>query len=133
MELALKYISLITACGTGIAFVIGLFKWIDQRARDQEQRVYEAFHKMVCLASGADESGRTIKMAQQIAAIYQLQRYKQYAFASVPILKLMQLEFAHCKDIEPRTQHLERALQTTIDVLENGKAGGKAGKAGTPT
>lgn len=41
MELALKYISLITACSTGIAFVIGLFKWIDQRARDQEQRIYE--------------------------------------------------------------------------------------------
>ncbi|MEH8165500.1 hypothetical protein [Aeromonas allosaccharophila] len=118
MEIVLKYISLITACGTGIAFVIGLFKWIDQRARDQEQRVYEAFHKMVCLASGADESGRTVKMVQQIAAIYQLQRYKQYAFASIPILKLMQFEFSHCKDNEPRSKHLEQALKTTIYVLE---------------
>ncbi len=118
MESILKYISLITVCGTGISFVIGLFKWIDQRNREQEQKLYEAFHKMVCLASGVDDSGRTIKMVQQIAAIYQLQRYKQYAFASVPVLKLMQFEFEQQKGKEPRASHMDQALQATIEELQ---------------
>ncbi|MFM5744692.1 hypothetical protein ACET6W_18585 [Aeromonas veronii] len=115
MDLILKNLPLFGAIGTAIAFVIGLFRWIDQRSREQEQRTYEAFHKMICLASGTDESGRTIKMAQQIAAIYQLQRYKQYAFASIPVLKLIQFEFANCED--SRADHLEQALRETIDIL----------------
>ena len=118
MEAILKYLSLITACGAGISFIFGLFKWIDQRNREQEQKLYEAFHKMVCLASGVDDSGRTIKMVQQIAAIYQLQRYKQYSFASIPVLKLMQYEFEPQKSKEPRASHMEQALSETIAVLQ---------------
>jgi hypothetical protein len=98
MDEALKYLSLITACGAGISFVIGLFKWIDQRNREQEQKTYEAFHRMVC-----------------IAAIYQLQAYKQYAFASIPVLQLMQFDYGSQKD--PRSSHMEIALRKTIEVL----------------
>ncbi len=88
MDEALKYLPLITVCvtvlGASISFLIGLLKWIDQRKIEQEQRQCDAFHRMVCIASGVDETGRTIKMVQQVAAIYQLQAYKQYAFAAVP-------------------------------------------------
>ena len=76
MEKLLEYTSLITLCGVAISFMIGLIKWIDQRNREQEQRHYEALHKMVLIASGVDESGKTVKMVQQIAAIYQLQEFK---------------------------------------------------------
>jgi hypothetical protein len=118
MELILKYLSIITVCGTGISFVIGLLKWIDQRNREQEQKTYDAFHKMVCLAAGVDDSGRTIKMVQQVAAIYQLQRYKQYAFASIPVLKLLQFEFEQHKTKEPRDNHLNQAIQVTIEEIQ---------------
>ncbi len=62
MKEILEYVSLITLCGAAISFVVGLIKWIDQRNREQEQKQYEAFHKMVCIASGVDESGKTVKM-----------------------------------------------------------------------
>lgn len=115
MDDVLKYISLITLAGAAISFAIGLIKWIDQRNREQEQKQYEAFHKMVCIASGVDESGKTIKMVQQIAAIYQLQAYKKYSFASIPALKLMQFEHGWATD--KRAEFMETALTETINVL----------------
>ena len=119
MDEALKYLPLVTVCitvlGASISFLIGLLKWIDQRKTEQEQRQYEAFHRMVCIASGVDETGRTIKMVQQVAAIYQLQAYKQYAFASVPVLQQMRFEFGMLGD--PRAVGLETALSKSIEVL----------------
>ncbi len=119
MNEILKYVSLITLCGAAISFVIGLIKWIDQRNREQEQKQYEAFHKMVCIAAGIDEDGKTVKMVQQIAAIYQLQTYKKYAFASIPVLKLMQFEYSKAKD--ERSNHMEMALSKTIEELSKHK------------
>lgn len=115
MEEVLKYLTQITLSGAAFSFVIGLIKWIDQRNRDREDRQYESFHKMVCLASGTDESGRTIKMIQQVAAIYQLQRYKQYSFASVPVLQLLLHEMREDKD--KRMEHLTKAINETIAKL----------------
>ena len=119
MDIIVQYLSLFTLGGAAISFSVGLFKWIDQRNREQEQKRYEAFHKMVCLASGVDESGRTIKMVQQIAAIYQLQAYKQYAFASIPVLELMQFEYSSQND--ERAGFMENALSQTINVLSKSK------------
>jgi hypothetical protein len=117
MEEVLKYVSQITLSGAAFSFVIGLIKWIDQRKRDQEERQYQSFHKMVCLASGTDESGRTIKMVQQVAAIYQLQRYKQYAFASIPVLQLLLYELSESPD--KRLEHLKKAMNDTLAKLSS--------------
>lgn len=114
MDQFVQYLSLFTFIGSAISFSIGLFKWIDQRNREQDQKRYEAFHKMVCLASGVDETGRGIKMVQQIAAIYQLQAYKQYAFASIPVLKLMQCESIYQNHTD---KFIKNALSETIDAL----------------
>jgi hypothetical protein len=92
-----------------------LWKWIDQRNREQEQKRFEAFHGMVCLASGVDQTGRVVKMAQQIAAIYQLQAYKQYAYASVPVLELLLYEIDSANDT--RVPHLQKALKETVALL----------------
>ncbi len=112
----LKYVSLITLCGAAISFVIGLIKWIDQRNREQQQKHYEAFHQMVLLASGIDGNRQTIKMVQQIAAIYLLQSYKDFAFASVPVLELMLFEYGNQSD--PRSEHMIKAIKSTIHALK---------------
>ncbi|MDE3272124.1 hypothetical protein [Pseudoalteromonas sp. G4] len=116
MEELLKYASLITLCGAAISFMIGLVKWIDQRNREQEQKHYDAFHKMVLIASGIDENGKTVKMVQQIAAIYQLQAFTKFAFASIPVLELMKFEYGEHTD--PRGKHMSKALDSTINKLK---------------
>ncbi|MBI1741990.1 hypothetical protein HYR54_02865 [Candidatus Acetothermia bacterium] len=115
MEEVLKYVSQITLSGAAFSFVIGLIKWIDERSREREEKQYQSFHKMVCLASGTDESGRTIKMAQQVAAIYQLQRYKQYSFASIPVIQLLLYELSEAQDA--RLGHLKKAMDETLAKL----------------
>jgi hypothetical protein len=110
VELFLKYLSQISVCGAAVSFIFGLIKWLDQRNREREDKEYQYFHKMVCLASGSDEAGGRIKLPQQVAAIYQLQRYKQYSFASVPVLELLLVDF---KDNE----HLKKAITETIAKL----------------
>ena len=117
MEEILKNISLISMSGAAITFIFGLIKWIDQRNREMEQKQYEAFHNMVRLASGVDESGNTIKMAQQLAAVYQLQAYKKYSFASIPVLEHLLYEISELKD--GRIDSLEKAFKKTIGVLKD--------------
>jgi hypothetical protein len=116
---ALEYISLIALLGAAISFVFGFVKWLDQRKRDEEQKHFEAFHKMVVLAGGTDESGRTLKMVQQVAAIYQLQHYKRFAFASVPVLELLKFELESAPDsADPRLGLFHKALDESIAALK---------------
>ena len=115
MELALTTITQVLLSGAAFSFVIGLLKWIDERRREREERQYQSFHRMICLASGTDETGRIIKLPQQLAAIYQLQRFKEYAFASVPVLQVLLDDVGAAED--PRASHLTRALQDTIVKL----------------
>jgi DNA-binding GntR family transcriptional regulator len=119
MDDILKYASLLALSGTAISFIVGLIKWIDQRNREQEQKTFEAFHKMVCRASGSDENKQTISMAEQIASIYQLQKYKQYAFASLPVMELLKFEFDKMENrkSDDRSAHLRKAIDSTIAVL----------------
>lgn len=112
----IKFVPVLTIVGVAISFAIGLFQWLDQRRREQEQKTYEAFHKMVCLASGVDENGRVIKMSQQLAAVYQLQLYKKYSFASIPVLRLMQFEYQNHQG-DSRSAHMDKAISETIELL----------------
>ena len=54
-------------------------------------------------------------MPQQLAAIYQLQRYKQYAFASVPVLEHLLKEMK--EESDPRVADLNKAIDETIQKL----------------
>jgi len=98
-------------------YFIRILLWIDQRNREQEQKTFEAFHHMVCQASGQNESGQTISMVQQVASIYQLQKYKQYDFAAIPVLELMQFEFKD-KQKDERSEYLDKAIDYTLQVLK---------------
>jgi len=111
MEEILKYISFISMSGAGVSFIIGLLKWIDSRNRDIKQKEYESFHQMIKYASGVNDSENTIQRAQQLAAIYQLQMYKEYSFATIPILEDLKESLTH--------DTLLKAINITIESLRN--------------
>jgi hypothetical protein len=119
LDLFLKYAALLALVGAAVSFGFGFLKWIDQRKREQEQKEHDSFHRMVVLAAGRTEDGKTISMNQQIAAIYQLALYKRYAFASVPVLELMKEEFnlRAINDSDPRSPHMCKALNQAIESL----------------
>lgn len=108
-----KYIPLLVYLGSAIVFLFGFFQWLDQRKRELEERNFNAFHKMICLASGATEEGKSVMLAQQIAAVYQLQRYKEYKYATVPILENLRENFSDRGDEDA----LIKAINKTIKAL----------------
>jgi hypothetical protein len=119
MDDLLKYASLITVAGAAISFMVGLYKWIDQRNREEEHKQHEVFFKLVTLASGKGDNGQTVSMNQQIAAIYHLQNYKRYTFASLPILELMKFEFeSSMKKEDPRVLFMFEAINSTTKELK---------------
>ena len=113
----LENIPLVTILGALIASIIGMFKWLDQRKREQEDKRFQAFHKMVLLASGVDEQGKTVKITQVVAAVYQLQKYRQYAFAAIPILEFMKAEYGSMSDLGSRRDLVLNAIEETINKL----------------
>ena len=117
MEEILRYVSLIGMSGAVVSFIVGLIKWIDQRNREIEFKQYEAFHNMVRIASGIDETGKTVQMAQQLAAIYQLQAYEKYSYASIPVLEYLLKDTSELKN--ERALPLIEAYRKTINILRN--------------
>jgi hypothetical protein len=105
--------------GSAISFVLSLAKWLDQRRQEREQKTHLAFHKMICLASGRSDDGKPVSTAQQTAAIYQLQNYKSYAFAALPVLALINddLQQAQQRLQEPGARHVLLAIKSSIEAL----------------
>jgi hypothetical protein len=90
LDTLLKYLSLITVAGAAISFVIGLLKFIDQRNREERTKRYMLYHDLMRTISayGDGENGK-VALTQQAAAIYELQHFKEYAYASVPGLRFL--------------------------------------------
>ncbi len=84
----LKYVSLVTVAGAAISFVIGLLKYLDQRAREERTKRYELFHELMRQISAVGEKAdEGIPLTQQLAAVYELQHFKEYAYSATPILE----------------------------------------------
>lgn len=116
MEEILKYVSLISVAGAGISFVIGLWKYLDQRAREERTKRFELYHDLMRRVSAFGEGENVgLPLTQQLAAIYELQHFQDYKFASVPILEHLR-EF-YAKKAPPAPAALFAALDATLQVL----------------
>ena len=115
IEEILKYVSLITVAGAAISFVVGLIKYIDQRNREERTKRFELYHDLMRRVSAQGERpNEGLPLTQQLAAIYELQHFKEYAYASVPILENLRMDFT--KKEVPAV--LFTAIDETIRVLK---------------
>ena len=111
----LKYTSLITVAGAAISFCIGLIKYLDQRKREEKNKSFELFHDLMRRVSGQGEKpGDTLPVTQQLAAVYELQHFKEYSYASIPILLYLQTRLPDVVGVVP----MRAAIQATIDKLK---------------
>jgi hypothetical protein len=84
----LKYLSLITVAGAAISFVIGLVKYLDQRAREERTKRYQLFHGLMRhISAQGEKASEGVPLTQQIAAVYELQHFHEYASTAIPILE----------------------------------------------
>lgn len=115
IDTILKYISLITIAGAGISFVVGLLKYLDQRNREERTKRFELYHDLMRRISAQGERpNEGLPLTQQVAAVYELQHFKDYAYASLPILKHLR-ELFEKKNVP---SILINAIDETINILE---------------
>lgn len=107
----LKYLSIMTVAGAAISFVVGFIKYVDQRNREERTKRYELFHDLMRRVSARGEtSSDGLPLTQQLAAIYELQHFKEYSYASIPILEHLRMHFAGAPP------QASAALLTAIDA-----------------
>jgi hypothetical protein len=87
IENLVKYVALISLAGAGVSFMVGLWKYLDQRKREDRTERFKVYHRLMQTISAMDSAGNACPLTQQLAAIYELQHFPEYAFASEPILK----------------------------------------------
>jgi hypothetical protein len=111
----LKYLSVITVAGAAISFVVGLVKYLDQRNREVRTKRFELFHDLMRRISAFGErEGEGVPLTQQVAAVYELQHFTEYAYASVPILEHLR-EFYAQRDAPEVLLH---AIDNTLKVIK---------------
>ena len=122
IDTTLKYLSLITVAGAAISFVVGLVKYLDQRKREERTTRFKMFHDLMGpIVARGERPNEGLALSQQVAAVYELQHFKDYSYASVPILEDMRARWE--KDRET-PQLLLRAIDDTLKVLRqhNGRS-----------
>ena len=116
IEAILKYLSVITVAGAAISFVVGLIKYLDQRNREERTKRFELFHDLMRRVSAkGDGTNETLPLTQQVAAVYELQHFKEYSYASIPILEHARTDFAEKK----APGLLLRAIDDTLTSLKS--------------
>jgi hypothetical protein len=114
IDSVLKYLSLITVAGAAISFVVGLVKYLDQRSREERTKRFEVYHALMRRISAFGEnSNDALPLTQQVAAVYELQHFKDYAFASIPILEYQLIFYTERQS----AQVLLTAIEKTLEAL----------------
>ena len=115
IDTVLKYLSVITVSGAAISFVIGLIKYLDQRSREEKTKRFELYHDLMCRVSAQGvNAGDGLPLTQQLAAIYELQHFEEYAYASIPILEHIRIQFSQT----PAASPLVAAINATLAKLK---------------
>lgn len=114
LEIILKYLSIITVSGAGISFVIGLWKYLDQRKIEARNTRYKMYHDLMGRISASDGSSGTLPLSQQVAAAYELQNFPEYSKTSLSVLRHLEIFFRQKK----ASNVLLEAITDTISVLE---------------
>jgi hypothetical protein len=120
LDSILKYLSVISVAGAGIAFVVGLWKYLDQRAREERTKRFELYHDLMRRVSAFGDAGsQGVPLTQQCAAIYELQHFHEYSYASLPILTHLREDYRLRSPDSPDV--LFTALDATLHALTEGK------------
>ena len=117
LETLLKYLSLISIAGAGVSFVVGLVKYLDQRRLEQQTKRFTLFHELMRrIAAQGEKPDQAITRSEQAAAIYELQHFPEYGYASIPILTDLREHFTQG---EAAPTLLLQAVDETLEYLKS--------------
>ena len=121
LDNVLKYGSIITVATAFISSIAGLWKYLDQRNREEKFKRDEKFHALWELISGdAGLKDSKISFTRQLASIYQLRNFSEYKDIIVPVLHYLEKDIQRGKDDE-RVDFMMDAVNATISKIEHRK------------
>src|SRR5207249_5202342 len=96
--------------------IVGLVKYLDQRKREERTARFRTFHELMGpIVARGERPNEGLALSQQVAAVYELQHFKDYSYASVPILEDLRARWEKEKETP---QLLLRAIDDTLKVLQ---------------
>jgi hypothetical protein len=101
--------------GAAISFIVGLVKYLDQRKREERTKRFELFHDLTRrIFAWGERGGEGLPLTQQVAAVYELQHFREYVYTSIPILEHLREFYAERN--APKV--LLQAIDETLEVLK---------------
>lgn len=83
LDTALK---LLAPAGAAVAFLVGLFQWLDTRRRELQAKRFDQFHRAFEWVAGQTASGQPLVDVQQAMATYELANFPEYRDTCLPII-----------------------------------------------
>lgn len=77
--------SALALLGSAIAFLFGVWKYLDTRLEAKNRR-FEQFRQVFVWFAGRDEKGQVLTAVQQAVATYQLAEFPEYKHMSLPVI-----------------------------------------------
>lgn len=99
--------------GSAIAFLIGLFQWLDVRKREEKRLRYEQFQRAFERLAGRTAHGQILVNTQQALSAYELSRFPEYSDLSLPIIRY----YLNQTTSEPDTSLFREALLYSESLL----------------
>lgn len=82
----MDYLAPLTALGSAVAFLFGVWKYLDAKKLEAKNKRFEQFRQVFIWFAGRDENGQVLTAVQQAIATYQLAEFIEYKSMSLPII-----------------------------------------------
>lgn len=73
----MEYLAPLTALGSVIVFLFGVWKYLDARKLEARNKRFEQFRQVFIWFAGRDEKGQVLTAVQQAIATYQLAEFPE--------------------------------------------------------
>ncbi|WP_368159469.1 hypothetical protein [Aeromonas sp. R5-3] len=103
----MEYLTSLTLLGGPIAFLFGVWKYLDTRKLEAANKRFEQFRQVFVWFAGMDEKGQVLTAVQQAIATYQLAEFPEYKSMSLPIIEHL---IEQTKDEHPQSLYRKALL-----------------------
>ncbi len=110
------WLQYVTAVGSIVAFCVAIWKYLDARKRELENRRFEQFHRVFSWVAGRTPEGNPLVNTQQAMAVYELSQFREYRDMILPIVDYYLTKSAG----EPAESLFRGALLFTASRLKSG-------------
>lgn len=101
-----------------VSLAISGHHYIDMRKREQKHEMFTIYHGLIRNISRGTDAAGPLKLASQLAYIYELRNFPEYADLTKSILMLLRTEWKQNDPDNPNNRRLSAAIDETLAYLE---------------